>query len=89
MKLEINTTEKSITILDDTSILELINFLKEKELEEYKIKSVSKFDIIDRIVERRPEYVPIPQSPTLPWYQPIWVYDPNSQPFYITTTSTT
>ena len=89
MKLEINTTEKLITILDGTSILELINFLKEKELEEYKIKSVSKFDIIDRIVERRPEYVPIPQSPTLPWYQPIWVYDPNSQPFYITTTPTT
>jgi len=89
MKLEINTTDKSITILDDTSILELINFLKEKELEEYKIKSVSKFNLTDKLIERRTEYVPVPQSPTLPWYQPIWVYDPNSQPFYTTCTTVT
>lgn len=84
MKLEINTTEKSITILDDTSILELINFLKEKELEEYKIKSVTKYDIIDRIIEKKTGYVPQPYTP---WIQPIWKYDPHN-PYQITCTTT-
>lgn len=61
MKLEINTTEKSITILDDTSILELINFLREKELEEYKIKSISKYEIVDKYIE----YIPTNIQPYL------------------------
>ena len=59
MKLEINTTDKTITILDDTSILELINFLREKELDSYKIKSVTKFEIVDEQIE----YIPTPIQP--------------------------
>ena len=65
MRLEINTQTKSITILDDTSILELINFLREKELETYNIKSVTKFEMIDKLIEKHIEYVPQPYQPYL------------------------
>lgn len=71
MKLEISTTDKTITILDDTSILELLNFLKEKELDDYKIKSTQ--HVSDRLVERRIEYVPVPYQPYSPWQQPFVV----------------
>ncbi len=83
MKLEINTTDKTITILDDIPVLELITFLKEKELDSYSIKSVTKIGQ-DKLVEKHIEYVPI--HPITPWIpnQPIWVYDPNSSPTYTT-----
>ncbi len=37
MKLEIDTTKKTICILEETSILEVMNFLKSLESEDYKI----------------------------------------------------
>lgn len=39
MKLEIDTTKKTICILEETSILEVMNFLKSLESENYKIVS--------------------------------------------------
>lgn len=57
MKLEIDTTNKLITILDNTSILELINFLKEKELDSYEIKSVTKYEIVENPIEYIPKMI--------------------------------
>jgi len=91
MKLEIDTTKKTITILEETSVMEVLNFLKSLEAEDYKIVSKELKE------ERNPiRYIPMtpttPTTPELPWYNPynplspIWVYDPNSQPLYQPTT---
>jgi len=38
MKIEIDTTQKKITVLEDCTIKELSKFLKEKEMQDYKIE---------------------------------------------------
>lgn len=61
MKLEIDTTKKTICILEETSILEVLNFLKSLESEDYKI--ISK--------EVKKEYNPIQYlGPPVPPYDP-------------------
>jgi len=72
MKLEIDTTRKTITILEETSILEVINFLKALEEEDYKI--VSKHT--NPKEQDAFKYVPLFPQP-FPWY------DPNN-PFTVT-----
>lgn len=88
MKLEINIVTKTIFVEEETPILEVLDFLKGKELSEWKIKSKETIQFIDKWnpVPYTPSSPYLP-SPNLPWYQPIWVYDPNSQPFYITCTT--
>lgn len=86
MKLEIDTTRKTVTILEEASILEVLNFLKFLEKEDYKIVSKHTISI-------KKETTPVPVNPyipypNVPWIEPIypsypiWVYDPNSQPYY-------
>lgn len=87
MKLEINTVTKTIIIDGEASIQEILDFLSLEKLSEWKIKSKETIQFIDRwnpvpYIPSSP-YIPSPNSP---WYQPIWVYDPNSQPLYITCT---
>lgn len=86
MKFEIDTTRKTITILEETSILEVMNFLKSLELEDYKIVSKQTISIEKEITPAPVNpYIPQPSTPWLiPQYPPypIWVYDPNSQPYY-------
>lgn len=64
MKLEIDTTKKTICILEETSIFEVLNFLKSLESEDYKIISKEVKE------ERNPiRYIPMtPTTPELPWY---------------------
>ena len=66
MKLEVDTTKKTITILEETTVLEVLNFLKSLEAEDYKIVSKELKE------ERNPiRYIPItPTTPELPWYDP-------------------
>ena len=72
MKLEIDTTRKTITILEETSIMEVMNFLKSIGEEDYTI--VSKHT--NPKEQDAFKYVPLfPQL--FPWY------DPNN-PFTVT-----
>lgn len=86
MKLEIDTTRKTITILEETSILEVMNFLKSLELEDYKIVSKQTISIEKEITPAPVNpYIPYPNVPWIePKYPsyPIWVYNPNNQPYY-------
>lgn len=72
MKLEIDTTRKTITILEETSIMEVMNFLKSIGEEDYKI--VSKHT--NPKEQDAFKYVPLFPQP-FPWY------DPNN-PFTVT-----
>lgn len=85
MKLEIDTTRKAITILEETSVLEVMNFLKSLELEDYKIVSKHTTSSVEK--EKGVQYIPYPNTPWLePKYPsyPVWIYDPYSQPTYTT-----
>jgi hypothetical protein len=75
MKLEIDTNKKTICILEETSVLEVLNFLKSLESEDYKI--VSK----QTEIERNPiRYIPItPANPN----DTGWKYDPYN-PYQVT-----
>lgn len=73
MKLEIDTTRKTITILEETSILEVMNFLKSLELEDYKIVSKHTTSLVERDQDTF-KYVPMFPKPSLPMYDP---YNPN------------
>jgi len=75
MKLEIDTTRKTITILEETSILEVINFLKALEEEDYTIVSKHTTSLLEREQDTF-KYVPLFPQP-FPWY------DPNN-PFTVT-----
>ena len=94
MKLEIDTTKKTICILEETSILEVLNFLKSLESEDYKIISKHTVSIVEKENIKRgslpiyPTYPPVEYPPYNPYnpLSPIWVYDPNSQPLYQPTT---
>lgn len=67
MKLEIDTVNKTIVIEEATSILEVLNFLKSLEQEDYKIVSKLK-------EERNPiRYIPITPPVEIP-YNPYWPY---------------
>ncbi len=65
MKLEIDTTKKTITILEETSVLEVMNFFKSLEAEDYKIIS-KKFN--EPLIPQRIEYI-LPET-SFPPYNP-------------------
>lgn len=69
MKLQIDTINKTITVLSQTPILEVINFLKENKWEDWSIEPENK-------VEWK-----IPVSPVFPYIQKV---DPYCPPFIIT-----
>lgn len=78
MNISIDTQNKAIEIMGEVSIQELLNFLKEKELTDYKLKGNK--DVYVPYISPVNPYTVYPNIPNIP----IWVYDPNSQPFYIT-----
>lgn len=65
MKLEIDTTKKTICILEETSIFEVLNFLKSLESEDYKI--ISK-NFNKPLIPQRIEYI-LPET-SFPPYNP-------------------
>lgn len=69
MKLEIDTNKKTICILEETSVLEVMNFLKSLELEDYKIVSKHTTSLVEREQDTF-KYVPVFPQPSLPWYDP-------------------
>lgn len=83
MKLEIDTTKKTICILEEAPLSQILEFLQNFDTENYKL--ISKHT--SEIVEKGLRYIPYPS----PWvepinpYNPIWVQDSNSQPLYQTT----
>lgn len=81
MKLEIDTTRKTVTILEETFILEVLDFLRTLAQDDYKI--VSKHTIsIEKEITSIPvnPYVP---CPNVPWPEPKY---PSylTNPFYTT-----
>lgn len=76
MRLEIDTTRKTITILEETPLSQILEFLQNFNTEDYKIASKYK--------EKEIQYVPYPNTLWIEPKYPVWIYDPNSQPFYTT-----
>ena len=99
MKLEIDTTKKTICILEEAPLSQILEFLQNFDTENYKLISNHTTSLVEKktlqnIPYIRPNYpiYPIQEyPPVLPFYDPynplspIWVYDPNSQPLYQTT----
>jgi len=68
MKLEIDTTKKTITILEETSVLEVLNFFKSLEAEDYKIISKKFNEPLIPLIPQRTEYI-LPET-SFPPYNP-------------------
>lgn len=69
MKLEIDTTRKTITILKETPLSQILEFFQNFNVEDYKLISKQTTFLVEREQDTF-KYVPMFPEPRLPWYDP-------------------
>ena len=76
MKLEIDTTRKTITILEETPLSQILEFFQNFNVEDYKLISKHTTSFVER-EQDTVKYVPMFPQPSLPWYDPYIPYKVN------------